>query len=82
MAINHLRNKEICFVNENFDNVSEKEDYLYAVFEGDAASLERALESYLLISSTSFVHSQTHDKSWGFPGHVHGRIHRCMFRTK
>ena len=63
MAINHLRNKEICFVNENFDNVSEKEDYLYAVFEGDAASLERALESYLLISSTSFVHPQTHDKS-------------------
>ena len=47
MAINYLRNKEICFVSENFDNVTEKEDYLYAVFKRDAASLERALELYL-----------------------------------
>jgi t-SNARE complex subunit (syntaxin) len=62
MAID-LKNKEIRFVNENFENISEREDYLYAVFEGNAKALERVLENYLLISSTSFIHSQTHDKS-------------------
>ena len=62
MAID-LKNKEISFGNENFESINEREGYLYAVFEGNAKALEKVSESYLLISSTSFIHSQTHDKS-------------------
>ena len=58
-----LRSKEIDLVCENFNSVSERDDHLYGVFEGDAKSLEKYLESYVLISSTSFIRAETHVKS-------------------
>lgn len=58
-----LRSKEKRFVSENFQHVSERDGFLYAVYEGNAGSLETLLESYLLLTSASFVRSQAHDKS-------------------
>lgn len=58
-----LRRKEKHFVNEYFQHVDEKDDFLYGVYEGDAGSLEAVLESYLLLTSASFVRSQAHNKS-------------------
>ena len=60
----NLNSKEKHMVNEHFQQVCVKDGYLHAVYEGNADSLERVLESYLmLISSASFVRSQTHQKS-------------------
>ena len=57
-----MRNKEIEFIRTYFNSVGQQEHYLLAEYEGGAESLERILESYALLSSTSFVCSQTHNK--------------------
>ncbi|XP_046846371.1 uncharacterized protein LOC124440084 [Xenia sp. Carnegie-2017] len=57
-----MRNKEIEFIRTYFNSVGQQENYLLAEYEGGAESLERILESYALLSSTSFVCSQTHNK--------------------
>jgi 23S rRNA G2445 N2-methylase RlmL len=61
MATN-LSIKERSFVSKNFQNVSQLENYFMRNLK-ELQNRWRVLESYVLISSTSFIHSQTHNKS-------------------
>ena len=59
---NSLRNREIDFLQENFDNVSVLDQHCVGYFDGKREELEDILERFLLISSTCNVKKDLHSR--------------------
>ena len=56
-SVDEVREKEIVFLQGNFDNVRFSENYCFAVHKGDAESLTDLIDRYLFLNSTSFIQS-------------------------
>ena len=57
-----VREKEIAFLQGNFDNVRFSENYCFAVHKGEAESLTDLIDRYLSLNSTSFIQAEKHVK--------------------
>ena len=51
-SVDEVREKEIAFLQGNFDNVRFSENYCFAVHKGDAESLTDLIDRYLSLNST------------------------------
>ena len=51
-SVGEVREKEIAFLQGNFDNVRFSENYCFAVHKGDAESLTDLIDRYLSLNST------------------------------
>ena len=51
-SVDEVREKEIAFLQGNFDNVRFSENYCFAVHKGDAESLTDFIDIYLSLNST------------------------------
>ena len=61
-SVDEVREKEIAFLQGNFDNVRFSENYCCAVHKGDAESLTDLIDRYLSLNSTSFIQAEKHVK--------------------
>ena len=61
-SVDEVREKEIAFLQGNFDNVRFSENYCFAVHKGDAESLTDLIDRYLSLNSTSLIQSEKHVK--------------------
>ena len=61
-SVDEVREKEIAFLQGNFDNVRFSENYCFAVHKGDAESLTDLIDRYLSLNSTSFTQAEKHVK--------------------
>ena len=59
-SVDEVREKEIAFLQGNFDNVRFSENYCFAVHKGDAESLTDLIDRYLSLNSTSFIQAEKH----------------------
>ena len=57
-----VREKEIAFLQGNFDNVRFSENYCFAVHKGEAESLTDLIDRYLSLNWTSFIQAEKHVK--------------------
>ena len=56
-SVDEVREKEIAFLQGNFDNVRSSENYCFAVDKGDTESLTDLIDRYLSLNSTFFIQS-------------------------
>ena len=61
-SVDEVREKEIAFLQGNFDNVRFSENYCFAVHKGDAESLTDLIDRYLSLNSNSFIQAEKHVK--------------------
>ena len=61
-SVDEVREKEIAFLQGNFDNVRFSKNYCFAVHKGDAESLTDLIDRYLSLNSTSFIQAEKHVK--------------------
>ena len=59
-SVDEVREKEIAFLQGNFENIRFSENYCFAVHKGDADSLTDLIDRYLSLNSTSFTQSEKH----------------------
>ena len=58
-------NKELTFLKTNLKNFERKDNSCYGFIDGDKSKVEEFLDNFMSITSTSFVHSECHDKAKG-----------------
>ena len=56
-SVEEVSEKEIVFLQGNFDNVRSSENYCFAVHKGDTESLTDLIDRYLSLNSTFFIQS-------------------------